>query len=120
MHGDREHRTVRLACAVAVLATASALGAMGVAAQADAVGVSGSTPQIAVLSSRADLITGGVALVSVALPAGTDPTKVTMTLGTVPVTSQFRVRPNGLYEGLLAGLKLGPNTLTAKTASGAT
>ena len=36
----------------------------------------------------------------------------------VDVTSAFAVRPNGRYEGLVTGLKLGANTLTVRAADG--
>jgi len=77
-------------------------------------------PQIQVLSNRADLISGGDALVAVALPAGTDPSAVTMSLNGSDVTSEFAERANGEYEGLLTGLDVGANTLTATLPGGAT
>jgi Tannase-like family of unknown function (DUF6351) len=77
------------------------------------------TLTIHVLSNRADAISGGDALVSVSLPPGVNPATVKMTLGSTAVTSEFAVRPNGAYEGLLTGLLVGSNALTAK-APGAT
>jgi Tannase-like family of unknown function (DUF6351) len=76
-------------------------------------------PVIYVLSSRADLISGGEALVSVSLPSGTNPSGVEMLLGGQDVTSQFAMRDNGQYEGLLTGLAVGSNTLTAALPDGA-
>ncbi|TMK41737.1 MAG: hypothetical protein E6G56_03165 [Actinobacteria bacterium] len=93
-----------------------ALGATGTAAaHRKASGLS-----IAVLSNRANLISGGDALASVALPAGTDPSGVRVFLNGADVTSQFAVRPNGQYEGLVSGLANGANTLTATLPNGAT
>src|SRR5262249_54071428 len=69
-----------------------------------------------VLSNRADLISGGDALVAVQLPGGVQPNAVEMTLGSRNVTRQFAMRPNGLYEGLLTGLANGSNTLSAAIA----
>jgi hypothetical protein len=69
---------------------------------------------IHVLSDRADAISGGDALVSVSLPKGVNPASVKMTLGSSNVTSEFALRPNGSYEGLLTGLQVGSNTLTAE------
>src|SRR3954451_13013383 len=89
-----------------------ALGTGAVAADA----APGTT--IDVLSNRADLISGGDALVAVNLPAGTDPTGVKVTLGGSDVTSEFALRPNGRYEGLVTGLTDGTNTLTAHLADG--
>src|SRR4051794_222825 len=67
--------------------------------------------KIEVLSNRADLISGGDALVAVSAPArvfrnGTD------------VTNAFERRADGRFEGLVTGLRSGPNTLTAKLPSG--
>jgi hypothetical protein len=76
--------------------------------------------QINVLSSRADLVSGGQALTSIALPSGTDPATVTVTLNGNDVTSQFAQRPNGQFEGLMSGLANGPNTVTATLPGGAT
>jgi len=71
------------------------------------------TLHIDVLSDRADLISGGDALVAVDLPAGADPSAVRVTAGARDVTSQFAMRANGRFEGLLTGLELGPNLVTA-------
>ncbi|MHB8512458.1 MAG: DUF6351 family protein [Actinomycetota bacterium] len=68
---------------------------------------------IHVLSNRADLISGGTALVSVDVPIGVDPSSITMTLNDVNVTSEFAERSNGKYEGLLTGLQNGSNVLKA-------
>ncbi|MBV9039596.1 MAG: hypothetical protein JOZ68_01220 [Acidimicrobiia bacterium] len=73
---------------------------------------------IQVLSNRADLISGGEALVAVELPAGTTPASVRMTLGTNDITSDFALRPNGRYEGLVTGLQLGDNVVTATMPNG--
>jgi hypothetical protein len=71
-----------------------------------------------VLSNRADLISGGDALVAVTLPAGTDPAGVKVTLGGSDVTNDFALRPNGRYEGLVTGLAAGANTLEARLPDG--
>ena len=92
--------------AVAVLATVGAvvmLGAPAALAQ---------DLQIQVLSTRADLVSGGVALTQVALPAGTDPSTVKVSLNGSDVTSQFAERRGGQFEGLLSGLVEGSNTST--------
>ena len=71
-----------------------------------------------VLSNRADLISGGDALVSVRLGAGVDPASVTVTLNGSDVTSMFALRPNGSYSGLVTGLAEGDNELRAKLPDG--
>ena len=76
---------------------------------------------IRVLSNRADLVSGGDALVAIDLPEGVSPNDVVVTVGAVDVTDQFAVRENGRFEGLVTGLALGPNVLraTLPDASGA-
>lgn len=74
--------------------------------------------QINVLSNRADLVSGGDALVQIAIPTGVSAASVKVTLGGKDITNEFAVRPNGLYEGLVIGLVNGANVLKA-TASGA-
>jgi hypothetical protein len=73
---------------------------------------------VQVISNRADLISGGDALVSVGLPPGTDPASVKVTLGGNDVSSQFAMRPNQAYEGLLTGLQLGTNVVKAEAPGG--
>lgn len=75
-------------------------------------------PVIEVLSNRADLISGDQALVAVSLPVGTDPSFVRMRVGNRDITSAFAVRANGRYEGLVTGLQVGDNTLTAQLPNG--
>jgi Tannase-like family of unknown function (DUF6351) len=75
--------------------------------------------QIQVLSTRADLVSGGEALTQIELPAGTDPSTVSVGLNTIDVTDQFAERPNGEFEGLLSGLVNGTNTVTATLSDGA-
>jgi hypothetical protein len=89
---------------------AIALASAGMAAAA--AGGSGGV-QIQVLSNRADLISGGQALVSVSLPARVKPSSVRLWLNARSVASKFAVRPNGLFEGLLTGLRVGLNQFSA-------
>ncbi|GAA1914297.1 DUF6351 family protein [Nocardioides marmoribigeumensis] len=72
---------------------------------------------IQVVSTRADLVSGGDALLRVPLPSGVSPSSVRMSLNGRDVTSQFARRPDGTYAGLLTGLRLGDNTVRA-TAPG--
>ena len=71
-----------------------------------------------VLSNRADLISGGDALVAATLPAGVDPASVRVDVDGTDVTRAFALRPDGRLEGLVTGLKTGPNTLSARTPDG--
>jgi len=72
------------------------------------------TLTVEVLSNRANLISGGDALVAVKLPRSVKPASVKMTLNSSDVTNQFALRQNGSYEGLLSGLQLGANVLRAE------
>jgi hypothetical protein len=74
--------------------------------------------EINVLSNRADLVSGGNALVQILLPATEDPSAVQVALNGQDVTSAFAVRPNGQFAGLVTGLRDGPNELTATAPSG--
>src|SRR3954454_8862012 len=96
--------------AALVVAVIGIAGAVGVAPAS----ASPAPPSIQVLSNRADLISAGDALVVIGLPAGSTPSSVRVTLGSRDVTSAFARRPNGRYEGLVTGLALGSNTLTAR------
>jgi hypothetical protein len=74
--------------------------------------------QIKVLSTRADLVSGGEALVQVVLPGHTRAAGVKVRLGRRDVSNQFAPRPNGKFEGLVTGLSIGSNTLTATLRDG--
>lgn len=74
--------------------------------------------RIDVLSSRADLVSGGDALVQVEVPDRIDPGTVTVDLNEQDVTSAFAVRSDGRYLGLVTGLRAGENDLTAHSPSG--
>ena len=67
-----------------------------------------------VLSNRADVISAGDALVEVKLPAGVNPSRVRVDDDGRDVTSQFGWRKNKRYMGVVTGLSLGPNVLTAR------
>src|SRR5258708_40155589 len=74
------------------------------------------TVGLSVLSGRADLVSGGSALVQVLLPQGADHFKVTV--DGRDVTGAFGVGPENKLEGLVSGLQIGANILRA-TAGGA-
>jgi hypothetical protein len=71
-----------------------------------------------VLSNRADLISGGDALVAARLAPGTDAAAVRVTLNGSDITSNFAVRENGQYQGLVTGLVEGENLLRARLPDG--
>ena len=90
----------------AALAAGLTLGVCGVAS---ASGVQ----SLEVVSNRADLISGGDALVSAQVSG-----PVSVDLDGVDVTGSFAARPNGRFEGLVTGLKVGRNVLTVRDAAG--
>src|SRR5919205_809796 len=94
----------RLGCVLALLVLACAPATASAA---------GPAPRIDVLSNRADVLSGGDALVAIGLTKGLKASKVTVRLRGRNVTSTFALRPNGRFEGLLTGLRVGSNVLTA-------
>jgi hypothetical protein len=75
-------------------------------------------PEIKVLSNRADLVSGGDALVEIVVPdraASRDPR---VELDGRDVSRFFALRRDGRVYGLLRGLKVGPNRLRASLAGG--
>jgi hypothetical protein len=72
---------------------------------------------ISVLSGRADLVSGGSALVAINLPRS-DTHQVKVTVGRRNVTRDFAIRGDGHFEGLVTGLGLGRNVLQATLRSG--
>jgi hypothetical protein len=70
--------------------------------------------KILVLSNRADLISGGEALVKVVRPSNAAGETLTVTVGRRNVTGAF----NNHGVGVVTGLRLGRNTLTARLADG--
>ncbi len=73
--------------------------------------------EVRTLSGRADLVTGGGALVEVSLPAGADPAGVRVDVDGRDVTSAFVKRDEALL-GLVTGLVDGLNVVTATLPDG--
>jgi hypothetical protein len=76
--------------------------------------------QIFVLSNRADLVSGGDALVEVVLPAKAKarPEEVRIDVDGVDVTAAFAVRADGRFYGLVTGMRGGVNTVRARVPNG--
>ena len=81
---------------------------------------------IRVISNRADLISGGDALVEIIVPPGiiqamqNGNQKIKASLDSQPLPQDvFALRPNGRIIGLVTGLKVGDNTLTVQTPGNA-
>ncbi|QKV52915.1 DUF6351 family protein [Comamonas antarctica] len=75
----------------------------------------GAAPAISVISNRADLVSGGNALVEIVADAS-DLQTMQVTLGGQDVSRAFALRENGRFMGLVQGLALGKNTLVARSA----
>jgi hypothetical protein len=106
----RTHRRIVLVGAVALVAA-------GLVPVARATTLAPSAEvSIQVLSGRADLVSGGDALVQVGLPDGAR--SATVDVNGRDVTGQFALRPNGRFEALLTGLTLGRNDVRASTPDG--
>jgi hypothetical protein len=111
-------RGLAAAGATAVLLTLAL--PMGVGAQAAAPEAAPAAARAATslvvttLSNRADLVSGGQALVEVRLPQDADPRQVRVDVNGRDVTSAFAVRDDGRFYGRVEGLRIGDNVLTAK------
>lgn len=75
-------------------------------------------PAIEVLSNRADLISGGDALVELIVPPGTGVADVSVDVGGRDVSSAFALRPNGRWMGVVDGLPLGESLITLRLPDG--
>ena len=78
----------------------------------------GGVVQIKTLSVRADLVSGGDALVKIAVPQGASPTSLRVRLNGHDITSSFRKQSDGQGLGLVSGLRLGRNTVSAGLPDG--
>lgn len=108
-----------LACMLAAPALLPGCGESGVPVSDSSLSPPGSpsgagTAAIKVLSNRADLISGGDALVEVEMPAGIEVSSLKVTLNGKDVTSQFARRANGRVMAQLTGLALGDNQLASQ------
>lgn len=75
--------------------------------------------ELKTLSNRADLVSGGAVLVEAVLPRSTHLPNVRFGLNGKDITRAFARRAGGRVLGVVAGLKVGANTLTARGPSGA-
>ena len=69
------------------------------------------------LSNRADLVSGGSVLMEVQLPTGVDRTQLRVDVGGTDVTPAFTLLASGRTVGLVTGLAVGDNVVTAKAAN---
>jgi hypothetical protein len=75
--------------------------------------------QLTAVSSRPDMVSGGEVLVKVDVPQGMSAAQVTVRLGRQNVTTEFHPgKDAGSILGLVRGLSVGKNTLTADVKGG--
>ncbi|MDM0072522.1 DUF6351 family protein [Variovorax sp. J31P207] len=74
---------------------------------------------LSILSSRADMVSGGDALLEIALPDGIDAAEVQVTRNGEDVTPAFTAQASGrALRGLVTGLDVGNNHLAAEAGHG--
>jgi hypothetical protein len=73
--------------------------------------------QLQTVSTRADMVSGGDALIEVVLPAGTLAAGLRVQANGRDVSSAFTVGSDGRILGTVTGLAVGANTITANTDS---
>ena len=76
-------------------------------------------PAISVVGNRADLISGGDALVDIDLADPGQLDHLRVKVNGDDVSDAFALRPNGRIQGTLTGLVLGDNELVARTQGSA-
>ena len=80
--------------------------------------VGGEVVRIEVVSNRADLVSGGDALVEVVLPSAASAESLRVDVDGRDVSEAFAVRADGRLLGLVEGLKVGRNVVTARLPNG--
>lgn len=95
-----------------MITAAAALAALAFAAPAQAAG--GGKLRISILSGEPELVSGGDALIAVAIPAGTKASQVRVRRNGDNVTGRFTADPGSRrLTGVVDGLKQGQNQITA-------
>jgi hypothetical protein len=72
---------------------------------------------IRTISNRADLISGGDALVEISRSDGGELGAVSVTVDGADVSDRFALRPNGRLQGVVRGLAVGDNVIEARASS---
>ncbi|QHS11241.1 DUF6351 family protein [Sinimarinibacterium sp. NLF-5-8] len=97
----------------AVLLSGALLTACGSSSEVSNIQTAGA-PVIEVMSNRADLISGGDALVELRVAEDASLQDLRVTLNGTDISTAFARRANGRVMGLVEGLRVGDNTLTAR------
>ena len=100
----------RLLFALFAISGLSIAGTLAVASEAGA-----AAPQVRVLSTRSDLISGGNVLIEVIPAAGQTADDLTLELNGQDVSAAFSTAGSGRILGLVSGLELGENMFSASS-----
>lgn len=118
VRSELRHVALGAAVVLGLLTPGGALAAAAPAA-APAGATAGATAlRVEVLSGRADLVTGGDALVQVTLPAGVSSGAARVTVAGRDVTGSFAPAGTGHLRGLVTGLPLGRSDVRAVLPDG--
>ncbi len=96
----------------------AALGALALLAACNSSDPLPGDTTITTLSNRADLVSGGSALVEISLPAGANASSLVVDLDETNVSSSFVKGSDGRILGVVKGLKTGTNKLRARAVDG--
>src|SRR5437763_6850232 len=91
---------------------------VGVALACASAALAAGRVRIDVLSNRADLISGGNALVAIELPRGASSRGLEVMVGRRNISRAFARRPNGRIEGLIGGMRVGKSVVAAMLPDG--
>ncbi len=89
-------------------------GALAALAMLSGMAQAASPVWIGVLSSRADMVSGGDALIEIRANAGAYKSAIKLSVNGVDASDKVAIGPNGTFRALITGLKNGDNIVTAK------
>lgn len=106
--------TRRRSAVIVSAALVAGLASNGLVSTTSTASAAGPAAEILVLSNRADLISGGDALVEIVPPEGTDLATLRVDVDGRDVTEAFGRRADGRVYGLIDRLRAGDNQVTAR------
>ena len=126
---SRRLRAVATLCVASLVAAGALVGCGGGSSGSDASASAGSSARVAltendpsnpiqILSSEPSLVSGGNALVQIALPSGTTADAVKVVAAGNDMTSRFQEMSPGTLLGVVEGLPVGTSSIDVVPASG--